>query len=110
MDIIIAVIAALVSVCIGLALGALPLQASKKSDSQQRFEQGASVIGVAIVVLLIVGRQDTASWVAIIALAAGVGIAKIPPVNRFLVTRFTIFAPPSKPKTHTSGASSAKRR
>lgn len=83
---------------IGILFGALPLHADDLTQKQNSLQQTLGIIGVGIVFVLIVVKQDAASWIAIIAMIAGVLVAKIPPLHHWLLTHFPIFEP--KPKKH----------
>ena len=99
----------LVSLAIGVTFSCLPWQTKQYTDTQRRIEQVLGIGAVALVVLLIMADQDTASWVAIGAMAAGVAIGHIPMVRRPVSKWFPSLASTHSPTKQSVTGKSAKR-
>ena len=103
-------VTSIVCLAIGIMLGGLPMRNSRMTQSQHRLEQALGIVAVAIVVLLIMADQQVASWAAIIAMAVGVGVGKIPFINRVLLKTFPVFTPPSPPRRGSSRSRKGTRK
>lgn len=98
MEIAIIIGSALASLAIGFFFGGLPLLTSQMSEQQNKYQQLMGIVAVGIVLVLIILKQDLSSWIAILAMAIGVGIAKIPPIHHWLIASFPFFKPENKPE------------
>ncbi|MBT1173365.1 hypothetical protein JS528_08405 [Bifidobacterium sp. MA2] len=107
LEITVTVIVAIVSVVIGLFFGLIPMKVDQLTEEQNKYSQFLGIIGVGLVIVLIFTKQDFASWVAILAMLAGVLVAKIPPLHRWGLERFPQLAP-AKPKSPLKRAKPAK--
>ena len=97
-EITVTVLVTIASVVIGLFFGLIPLKTDRLTEEQNKYSQFLGIIGVGLVIILIFTKQETASWVAIFAMLAGVLIARIPPLHRWALDRFPWFAP-AKPQS-----------
>ncbi|AKV55429.1 hypothetical protein BACT_0964 [Bifidobacterium actinocoloniiforme DSM 22766] len=95
-DLTIIICSTMAGLVIGGLFGALPWKQEQLSDRQQRMQQMTGFIGLCGVLALILTRQDAASWALIIAMIAGVGLVRIPPLYAWIIKRFPVCRPTSK--------------
>ena len=81
-DTLLTIVCALIGLAVGLIYGLLPKKNDRLTDSQQRWTQVLSLIGVGLVVILILLGRDLASWVTIGGMIFGLLVGMIPPLNR----------------------------
>ncbi|BAQ31340.1 hypothetical protein [Bifidobacterium scardovii] len=107
-EITVLVIVVIASMAIGLFFGLLPLKVDRMTEAQNKYQQFVGIIGVGMVIVLIMAKQEIASWATIGVMIAGVLIAKIPAVHRWGLERFPFFEP-KKPQSPLKRATSSKR-
>ena len=95
-----------VGVPVGFFFGSMPLRTNVTTDRQSKLQQVIGLIAVAVVLVLIVSGQETASWAVLVAMLAGVLVARIPPIHRAMIRRFPLFAPrdPNAPAPRPAAA------
>ncbi|RBP97996.1 hypothetical protein CRD60_02105 [Bifidobacterium aemilianum] len=96
MDIIIVVATGLVGLVIGAVFGGLPLKTSMMTEQQNKAQQLLGILAAGLMIVLILSGKDLGSWVIIICLVLGLGLAKIPPVHRLLLNRIAFLRPDSE--------------
>lgn len=109
-SIVIIIAVSLAGLVIGLILGTMPMRNDALNEQQRKIQQLLGILGIGLVLVLMIARQDAASWAVIIALALGVAIAVIPPVRSFLRTRFPVFDEERKPGVRRPEKQRTKRR
>lgn len=75
----------------GAFYGILPLREQELTAKQKTLTQTASIVVFGLVIILILTKQDLASWIAIGATFAGFGVGKIPPLRNFMTSHWKIF-------------------
>lgn len=102
--------AAIIALALGLFLGGMPLRNDAMSEAQQKYSQLGGMLAFGFFVMLVILRQDAASWVLVGGLVTGFAIAKIPMVSKALSSRFTIFRAAPRPAAETRRRSAKKRK
>ena len=89
----IAVVMGVISLAVGLFLGALPSRGSEMTEKQGRI---SSMVGFVIAIIYIVFmllKQDLSTWTILGGVIFGFIIGKIPPVHSFFVDKWDFFKP-----------------
>ncbi|WEV73137.1 hypothetical protein [Bifidobacterium sp. ESL0790] len=92
-SIVVTVVCTIAGLATGILFGAVPLKASRMTETQNKWQQYLGVGFVVVVFLLMYVKQDAASWAIIIAAIVGLVIAKIPPIHTSLLAHFPSLRP-----------------
>lgn len=93
----------------GLFYGILPVREEDQTANQRMWSRAVALIVFGIVIVLILAKEDAASWIAIAATFAGFGIGKIPLLRNFVRSHWKLMR--TKPqKSHKTRSQSRKRR
>ncbi|WP_034528015.1 hypothetical protein [Bifidobacterium stellenboschense] len=99
-----------VGVPIGMFFGFIPFRKDELTEEQNKMSQTLGVVGVGLIVVLILMKQDAASWAATFAMLGGVAIAKIPPLHAWTIRRFPWLQPKKQTPSKRAGKTPKKRK
>ena len=73
-ELIVSIVVGIGCCALGMFLGSMPLKREQITEEQNKYQQLGGLLACGLVVILMLLSMDIASWVAIAALAVGVGI------------------------------------
>ena len=80
-ELIVSIVVGIGCCALGMFLGSMPLKREQITEEQNKYQQLGGLLACGLVVILMLLSMDIASWVAIAALAVGVGVAPPPLLN-----------------------------
>lgn len=107
-ELIVSIVVGIGCCALGMFLGSMPLKREQITEEQNKYQQLGGLLACGLVVILMLLSMDIASWVAIAALAVGVGICRIPAVRRWLLAQFPMLKP-AEPQSPLRKAKPRKR-
>lgn len=94
-EIIVTIVVSIICLLAGFVYGSFPRKTEEQTQSQTKAGQLLGIAAVGLVLILVMVKQNIASWAAIGALAVGVAIAYIPAVYKWTLRTFPYFKPVS---------------
>lgn len=98
MSLVYAIAAGIICLAGGFFYGLLPLKEENLTAKQKTGARTSSIVVFGVFILLILMKEDMASWVALAGAIVGFGIGKIPPITHFMQTHWSLVAPRRKTK------------
>lgn len=95
-ELIVSIVVGIGCCALGMFLGSMPLKREQITEEQNKYQQLGGLLACGLVVILMLLSMDIASWVAIAALAVGVGICRVPAVRRWLLAQFPCSSRPNR--------------
>lgn len=93
LEIVVTVVVTLAGIVAGVIYGFLPWRVDDMDKQQQTWQKTLGTLVLCVFVLMLIARYDVASWLILLGTLVGIGIAKIPAIQRWGTSRWFVFHP-----------------